>query len=235
VRARVANVFSPVAQRTCAIGREEARSAFIQGPSRRRVTSYRTCVVGAVRVAAIAVSLIGLAACGSSGSSRPSTKPSATATPTPGTSSVNLAQSDAVTAADLQSAGFLGMTQVSDGPVNDTPETDIRSFVAADGTTHVTTLVVVTSNAASASVEYGQLTASASDQVEVKTKHISNPISADQSVEYSGNRSDGSYAVAIAFTVGSVACLIFVSSAKVIPADAAGGLAEIQAYLAATI
>jgi hypothetical protein len=127
------------------------------------------------------------------------------------------------------------MRQVSEGLVDNTPETDIRTFVTADGATHATTLIVVTSDAASASLEYGQLSASASDQLVLKTANISDPIGADQSVEYSGITSNGSYAVTIAIEVGSVACLIVLSSADVIPADAAGGLAEIQASLAATI
>jgi hypothetical protein len=170
-----------------------------------------------------------LAGCGSATTS-PTARPStahASATSSPAASAnANPALTVALSAGELPSS--LGsMSQVNDGLLGSTPDTDARVFATSDNATRAEVDLAVDTSATAASTDYTAYNSSAAKQVTTPSSSSTPSIGA-QANEYVGTDTNGHNIVSIAFTQGSVLCVVTVVSTGSIDPTAIESLASAQ-------
>jgi hypothetical protein len=169
----------------------------------------------------------GLAACGGSSSiATPSSSaavvPSSSTTASPSaTSATATPAAIALTVADLPSGGPT-LTQISDGEMNNTANTDQRGFANTGNTYRIEDDVLLDTSPQAAAADYPQLRDAAKGQL-AKISSTSSPSGfGAQADEYIGKTSAGYSEVGITFQDGSVIAIVLIvdSSGTVDPAYA---------------
>ncbi len=184
-------------------------------------------VLRAAATAGLATTL--LAGCGSSTAHSP-TASSAAAVTSPAASAsatANRALSVALGYRDLPSA-LPSMSQVGDGLLGSTPNTDARVFGTSDNRTRMEVDLALDTGAGAASADYAPYNSAAAKQVATQTT-TSTPSIGSQANEYVGTDNSGRNIVAIAFVQGSVLCVVTYVSTSAADAAAVESVATAQA------
>jgi hypothetical protein len=157
----------------------------------------------------------GIAACGSSASiaspsSSVSAAPSsgATGSSSPGTQTL-IPAALALTVADLPSGGPT-VTQISDGEMNNTTNTDQRGFANTGNTYRIEDDVLLDTSSQAAAADYPQLRDAAKSQVATVSSSSSPSGLGAQADEYIGKTSAGYSEVGITFQDGSVIAIVLI-------------------------
>jgi hypothetical protein len=193
--------------------------------------SHRLRVVVAIAACAIAA---GIGACGSS---------TATTTPTPSPSDTSVLPSSsssaspsanaaasalALTLADLP-VGGPNLTQISDGKMNNQPNTDQRGFANGGNTYRIEDDVLVDTSIQAATADYPQLRDATKSQVTTLTSSSTLVALGAQANEYIGTTSAGYSDVGITFQEGDViAVLLLENSAGAVDRSFAEAVARAQ-------
>lgn len=157
----------------------------------------------------------GLVACGSS-STTASPSSSASAAPsssvatsaTPGTQSLT-PSALALTVADLPSGGP-SLTQISDGEMNNTANTDQRGFANTGNTYRIEDDVLLDTSSQAAAADYPQLRDAAKSQLATLSSSSSPSGLGAQADEYIGKTAAGYSEVGITFQDGSVIAIVLI-------------------------
>ena len=181
----------------------------------------------AATVIGACAAVAGLAACGSSSpsaspSSSSSLLPSSSAGVSPSASAA--AQTPgalALTVAELPSGGPT-LTQISDGEMNNTANTDQRGFANSNNTYRIEDDVLLDTSSQAAAADYPQLRDAAKSQLATLSSSSSPGGLGAQANEYIGKTSAGYSEVGITFQDGSVIAIVLIvdSSGTVTPAYA---------------
>jgi hypothetical protein len=186
-------------------------------------------VLRAAATAGLATTL--LAGCGSSTAHSPTASSAAAVTSTAVRASASAAANPALSVAlgyrELPAALPL-MTQVGDGLLGTTPNTDARVFGTSDNTTRMEVDLALDTGASAASADYAPYSSAAAKQVATQTT-TSTPSIGSQANEYVGTDSMGRNIVAIAFVQGSVLCVVTYVSTSAADAAAVESVATAQA------
>jgi hypothetical protein len=176
----------------------------------------------------------GIAACGSSATSTTPTPspsgivvgPSSSATATPSVSPAAIALALAV--ADLP-AGGPTLSQISDGKMNNQPNTDQRGFANAANTYRIEDDVLVDTSVQSAAADYPQLRDATKTQVTTLSSSSTLVGLGSQANEYIGTTSAGYSDIGITFQEGYViAVLLLENSAGTVDRSLAESVARAQ-------
>jgi hypothetical protein len=119
------------------------------------------------------------------------------------------------------------MSQVDDGLLGSTPNTDARVFATSDNATRGEVDLAVDTSPTAASTDYAAYNSSAAKQVTTQSS-TSTPSIGDQANEYVGTDSNGHNIVSIAFTQGSVICVVTAASTGSIDPTVIESLASAQ-------
>jgi hypothetical protein len=171
----------------------------------------------AVAVGACA-SGVGISACGSA---------TTTATPSPSPSGVFVAPSSSATATPSASAvagalaltlaelptGGLTLIQISDGRMNNQPNTDQRGFANAGNTYRIEDDVLVDTSTQSATADYPQLRDATKSQVTTLSSSLTPLGLGSQANEYIGKTSAGYSDIGITFQEGDVIAVLLLENA----------------------
>lgn len=180
---------------------------------------------------------VGLGACGSSSataspsasaligpSSSASGTPSANTSPTPSAAASALS----LTVQELPSGGPL-LTQISDGEMNSTANTDQRGFADPGNTYRIEVDVLLDTSSQAASADYAQLRDAAKSQVTTLSSSSSPSGFGSQADEYIGTTPAGYSEVGIVFQQGSViAVVLIVDSSGTVEQTYAEAVAQAQ-------
>jgi hypothetical protein len=184
----------------------------------------------------------GLAACGSSSpndspSSSTSVLPSSSATASvPASASGPIPAALALAVADLPSGGP-ALTQISDGEMNNTANTDQRGFANTGNTYRIEDDVLLDTSSQAAAADYPQLRDAAKSQLTTLSSSSTPTGLGAQADEYIGKTSAGYSEVGITFQDGGVIAIVLIvdSTGTVDPAYAeAVAQAQDQKIAAAT-
>jgi hypothetical protein len=164
---------------------------------------------------------VGLGACGSSSapaspsatptltpSSSAFGTPSSSADPTTGPTPTATVSALALTVQELPSGGPL-LTQISDGEMNATANTDQRGFANPGNTYRIEEDVLLDTSSQAASADYAQLRDAAKSQVTVSSSSSPSGIGS-QADEYIGTTAAGYSEVGIVFQEGSVISVVLI-------------------------
>jgi hypothetical protein len=157
----------------------------------------------------------GLAACGSSPtiaspSSSASAAPLSSATASARPSTQTLTPADlALTVADLPSGGPT-LTQISDGEMNNTANTDQRGFANTGNTYRIEDDVLLDTSSQAAAADYPQLRDAAKSQLATLSSSSSPSGFGAQADEYIGTTSAGYSEVGITFQDGNVIAIVLI-------------------------
>lgn len=170
----------------------------------------------AALVGACAIS-VAISACGSSTTSATATPspsgvfavPSSSATATPSTSAA--AGALALTLAELPTDG-LTLTQISDGKMNNQPNTDQRGFANAANTYRIEDDVLVETSTQSAAADYPQLRDATKSQVKTLSSSLTPVGLGSQADEYIGTTSAGYSDIGITFQEGNVIAVLLLEN-----------------------
>jgi hypothetical protein len=171
----------------------------------------------AVAVGACAIG-VGISACGSAATTatpKPSPSgvfvaPSSSATATPSASAV--AGALALTLAELPTGG-LTLIQISDGRMNNQPNTDQRGFANAANTYRIEDDVLVDTSTQSATADYPQLRDATKSQVTRLSSSLTPLGLGSQADEYIGKTSAGYSDIGITFQEGDVIAVLLLENA----------------------
>jgi hypothetical protein len=175
----------------------------------------------------VCAAAVALAACGSSSTTAsPSTSasaaPSSSASTTSSPNSQSLNPTDlALTVAELPSGGPT-LTQISDGEMNNTANTDQRGFANTGNTYRIEDDVLLDTSPQAAAADYPQLRDAAKSQLATVSSSSTPSGLGSQADEYIGKTSAGYSEVGITFQDGSVIAIVLLvdSSGTVDPAYA---------------
>ncbi|MEA2637155.1 MAG: hypothetical protein QOE18_212 [Chloroflexota bacterium] len=186
----------------------------------------------AVAVGACAIS-VAISACGSSPTTATATPaptgfvavPSGSTTATPSTSAAGAL---ALTLAELPTDGLM-FKQISDGKMNNQPNTDQRGFANAANTYRIEDDVLVDTSSQSAAADYPQLRDATKIQVKTLSSSLTPVGLGSQANEYIGTTSAGYSDIGITFQEGNlIAVLLLENSTGAVDQSFAEAVARAQ-------
>jgi hypothetical protein len=189
-------------------------------------------------VISVCAAAAGLGACGSTPTPTPT--PSASHGAPSGSASASASASapantpSAAAAAIVLVVGDLppggpSLNQISDGEMNNTPNTDQRGFANADNTYRIEDDVLIDTSTQAAAADYSQLRDAAKAQVATLTNSVTPGGFGSQANEYIGKTSAGYSTIGITFQDGGViAIVLIVDSTGTVDQTYAEGVARAQ-------